>query len=159
MEDLPICQSPEKQKECDGFRKIALDQCMEQKPCIVQEYVEKLDPLWSGYDKNSSNNLLRLYLKPSVVDTILQNQDNKYMVWPAFTPRRTKRGKYSRYFSIDVHKEFLAVTGTSLVGNVGGQLGLFVGFSFTGFISWMFDLFPRIKSVFSRLKVTHTFLS
>ena len=148
MEDLPVCQSPEKQKECDGFRKIAFDQCMEQKPCIVQEYVEKLDPLWSGHDKNSSNNLLRLCLKRSVVDITLQNQDNKYMVWSSFTPRRTKRGKYSRYFSIDVHKEYLAVTGTSLVGNVGGQLGLFVGFSFTGLTAWMFDLFPKIKKGF-----------
>ena len=128
---------------------------MEQKPCIVQEYLEELDPLWSviGDDRISSNALLRKFLKNSIVETILENLDNKYMVWPAFSPRRTGRGKYSKYLSIDVHKEYLAVTNTSLVGNVGGQLGLFVGFSFTGFIAWMFDLFPKIKSVFALLKV------
>ena len=32
----------------------------------------------------------------------------------------------------------------SLIGNVGGTLGLFVGFSFLGTSEWLIEAFPRL---------------
>ena len=43
-----------------------------------------------------------------------------------------------------VHMEYLLMTGMSLVGNVGGMLGLFIGFSFLGFSEWIMDCIARL---------------
>ena len=36
---------------------------------------------------------------------------------------------------IEVHREYLMWTAIYMVGSIGGQLGLWVGFSFAGFLS------------------------
>ena len=41
-----------------------------------------------------------------------------------------------------VHKEYLIVSGISLIGNVGGTLGLFVGFSVLGTTEWFMTVLP-----------------
>ena len=38
-----------------------------------------------------------------------------------------------------VKTEYLLMNGYTLVGNVGGTLGMFVGFSFIGAIEWILD--------------------
>ena len=126
-----------------------MDLCMGQKPCIVQDYVEKVDPLWSLKDDNvnSSNLLLRKFLKDDIVDELLENQSSKFMFWPSFCALRSGRGIYDQSLRVDVHKEHWALTDISLVGNIGGQLGLCIGFSLTGFIAWLLDIFPKLKYV------------
>ena len=53
----------------------------------------------------------------------------------------------------EIHKEYLAWTGTSMIGNVGGQLGLWVGFSVTGFMAGTFNVIPKMcKYVIQMLK-------
>ena len=42
-----------------------------------------------------------------------------------------------------VHREYLLMTEMSLVGNVGGMLGLFVGFSFLGLSESIMDCMTR----------------
>ena len=44
-----------------------------------------------------------------------------------------------------VRKEYLTMSGMLLVGNVGGMLGMFVGFSFMGSTAWLFGIFLRVK--------------
>ena len=36
------------------------------------------------------------------------------------------------------------------MGNIGGQLGLFLGFSFAGFIAWLLDLAPKLLNLIKR---------
>ena len=43
-----------------------------------------------------------------------------------------------------VYKEYLIMSEISLIGNVGGTLGLFVGFSFLGTSEWLIEAFPRL---------------
>ena len=38
-----------------------------------------------------------------------------------------------------VHREMLKMSGMSLVGNVGGTLGMFIGFSFIGTSEWLME--------------------
>ena len=38
-----------------------------------------------------------------------------------------------------VHREMLKMSGMSLIGNVGGTLGMFIGFSFIGTSEWLFE--------------------
>ena len=44
-----------------------------------------------------------------------------------------------------VYKEYLTISGMLLVGNVGGMLGLFVGFSFMGTSEWLIGILLRVK--------------
>ena len=44
-----------------------------------------------------------------------------------------------------VNTEYLVMSGMILVGNVGGMLGLFVGFSFLGSCEWLLGVFPQIR--------------
>ena len=52
----------------------------------------------------------------------------------AFTYKFAKPGK------VILHTEYLLHDGISTLGNVGGTLGLFIGFSFTGAISYILNL-------------------
>ena len=57
------------------------------------------------------------------------------MILLEFAKRKSSNGVYANKIQKHVYKEYLAWTGASIVGNVGGLLGLWVGFSFTGFVS------------------------
>ena len=39
-----------------------------------------------------------------------------------------------------VHKEYYLITRTQLIGTVGGTMGMFIGFSFSGTLTWILDL-------------------
>ena len=47
-----------------------------------------------------------------------------------------------------VHSEYLIMNGMSLVGNIGGTLGMFIGFSLIGATDWFFD---HAKKLWSRM--------
>ena len=88
---------------------------------------------------------MREFLNDRVVDELIINQDKNYMFWISFSPFDSTRGKYTHRTQIKVSKEYKTLTMISLVGNIGGQLGLFVGFSCTGFITWMLKLVPKLR--------------
>ena len=68
------------------------------------------------------------------------------MFWASFKVPKWSRGEYIHGVQKEVHKEFWAMTGMSLIGNVGGQLGLCLGFSFIGFSGWVLALIPELTS-------------
>ena len=62
---------------------------------------------------------------------------------------------YFKYASnkIDVYEETLMFDETSLVGSLGGSLGLFVGFSFFGYAMPIVEaIFDKIADCFERLR-------
>ena len=69
---------------------------------------------------------------------------DEYIIWVEFMKEVSSNGRYTTTVQKHVHKEYLSWTGTGLVGNVGGQLGLWLGFSFTGFIAGVVNLAPKI---------------
>ena len=54
-------------------------------------------------------------------------------------PEATKDLRSKQPFKI-VHKEYLITTAMTLIGNVGGTLGMFIGFSFIGVYGWFVDI-------------------
>ena len=44
-----------------------------------------------------------------------------------------------------VKEEYLVITGSSLVGNIGGTLGMFVGISFISTLEWIIDAAYKAK--------------
>ena len=59
-------------------------------------------------------------------------------------------GGYSDELTVEVLTEHLAWTFKCLIGSIEGYLGLCVGFSFTGLISWMFNMLPRVRQALIR---------
>ena len=62
-------------------------------------------------------------------------RQEKYMFFLYFASPDWVRGEYTEELQIEVHREYLMWTAISMVGSIGGQLGLWVGFSFAGFLS------------------------
>ena len=52
--------------------------------------------------------------------------------------------KYQGYMA-KVYKEYLVCDAMGMIGSVGGTLGMFIGFSMTGIISWIFGYFKKFK--------------
>ena len=47
---------------------------------------------------------------------------------------------------VSVKEEYLITNEISLIGNVGGTLGMFVGFSFIGTIEWLLEILSKAKN-------------
>ena len=148
LKDYPICENEQVISTCKEHRQTVHLECLNQKPCTIQEYSVEVDPLWSVNEgnKNLTETVLRGFLNDRVVNTVVEDLSNKYMIWANIESPRSTKGKYTKRVQKVVHKEYWALTEISLIGNIGGQLGLCVGFSFTGFIAWMLGLFPDVSS-------------
>ena len=144
LTDYPICQTEQVLTTCKDYSEVAHSECLNKKTCIVQEYSFEIDPLWSVKEGNDKllQEALRRFLTDRLVDTFVKDLGNKYIIWVNIASPKSARGKFTKRVEIDVHKEYWALTVISLIGNIGGQLGLCVGFSFTGFVAWMLGSFP-----------------
>ena len=70
------------------------------------------------------------------------------------SPKQTKDVRSVHPFKF-VKTEYWVMSGMTLVGNVGGTLGMFIGFSFIGVSQWIMDLVNRkihTPSVYRRHK-------
>ena len=84
---------------------------------------------------------MKQFLFDTVVEELLEEQMSKYYIWISLTSDKTKpRGYYSDKVQKIIHKEYLVWKSTGMVGNIGGQLGLWVGFSFMGIIGGILNL-------------------
>ena len=120
----------------DNLMYTIMEECMGQKPCITEEYSIFENKQWSAKDPPVAKKILEDYIfNRTLLDEILDNQMDKYMILLEFAKGKWSNGLYANKIQKHIYREYLAWTGTSLVGNIGGQLGLWVGFSVAGFIS------------------------
>ena len=117
--------------------------------CQMKEFRYKTTYLDGKFDTTEEHNYL--------------NWINETWNWGYYDPRHSFIMEYS--FSLDrkskgaeerlmkhrseepykiVCKEYLIMSGISLVGNVGGMLGLFIGFSFLGISEWIVDGLTKV---------------
>ena len=105
-------------------------------PCVSEEYSVQEHNVWSTPGLSNTEGLLKEFLNEKVVRGLLHNQTSKYLLWLQFgRDNEGTIGVYANKSQKYIHKEYLVWTGISVVGNIGGQLGLWVGFSFTGFVA------------------------
>ena len=119
-------------------------QCTGTKPCFIQEYaIEKL-VAWSSTDRQSTRTILKYLLRDSIARELMDGIDKKFIFKLILLEPEWMRGEYTDGLQVEVHKEYRALTEISLIANVGGYLGLFVGFSFNGFIYGVWKLLPKV---------------
>ena len=74
------------------------------------------------------------------------------MFYLVLSPPASSRGQYLSGLHKEVRREYLAYTGKSLFGNIGGYMGLCVGFSLTGLVAWIFDILPKVRKFVMQMK-------
>ena len=123
LEEFPLCKSPE---SVDCNKKLFLElyyggKCKERerkekKTCFVQEY--------SVEERNIK---------------VQKQRGFNFQFFVQYGEPKYSRGYRSDRPRIKVYKENLVWSGLELLGNIGGQLGMFIGFSFSGCIIWMIN--------------------
>ena len=131
-----------------------MKKCLGQKPCSTEEYEYFLNEDWSTANPSHAKVILESVIgHKSILKKFKENQMNKYLILFEFAKAKWANGPYAMEVQKEIYKEYLAWTGTSMIGNVGGQLGLWVGFSVTGFIAGTFNVIPKMcKYVIQMLK-------
>ena len=117
--------------------------CMVRKSCVVQEYgiynrkeynlllgnemmqVEEFIRNWGGNER-----VVQALLSQPQVTTLLHISFD-YLDW--------SRGDRTKELELEVLSEYYLWNAFSLVGNVGGQMGLFISFSFIGCFGWLME--------------------
>ena len=116
------------------------------KSCQVKEYnIVKVGDHIKDLTKYYGNNLFRK-------DRAWKNWKNKNWTWNGtftsengrilewrFVQPKWRREQRSEAPFKTVHREMLKMSGMSLIGNVGGTLGMFIGFSFIGTSEWLLE--------------------
>ena len=104
--------------------------CKDITPCFVRVYGMQESKVGPGMDQ-----------------IIPATQNNRYMFYLDLDSPDGTHGGYSDELKVNIHTEHLAWTLKCLIGNIGGYLGLTIGFSFTGMSSWVLNLLPKAWEV------------
>ena len=142
IKKMPICQT-----NTPWFCKEAIlqaqQECVGLMPCITEEYTAGVDDVWTSKE-SSTKQLMMAFLLDKVVEELLEDQQRKYFFWIELTSDKQKPNRhYSDKIQKFVHREYLVWTDIGMVGNIGGQLSLWVGFSFTGLAAGILNVWYR----------------
>ena len=82
-------------------------------------------------------------------DTTTNNgyYDNSFAVYFDFNVPESTKELRSDFASKSVYTENLLIMELSLVGNIGGTLGMLVGFSFIGLYEWILEALAKCSEI------------
>ena len=149
-EDYQMCPK-EVQLECyQRVSRIIWPECRELRSCVVNEYSLIDDgtvylPYIDVSDYQSHG------FKTKALQELLSGTNNSYIFTLYYDNPDWQKGDRSIKLRVDVHQEYLVWTLNSLIGNVGGVLGLTVGFSFMGYIEALILVFKRVGKKILRI--------
>ena len=112
------------------------------KSCTIQEYTVKDSTVLGGLTVDSLA-ISNLAVAGNVTKT-LDDPDDVFVLTISISDPESSRGGMTIIPQVRVHQEYLVWTWYSLLGNAGGQMGLWVGFSFIGTTTWALNLFKKI---------------
>ena len=146
--DIPICQNRNESLKCwKEINEMVLPPCMAQKSCSVQEYSTAE---FMPYDISNENEMataehvIKYYGGDrNVVNDLLDKPKESIVFSITFDHKDWSKGERSKYLVVDVYEEYQVWNGISLIGNIGGQMGLLVGFSFLGCSDWFIKIVPK----------------
>ena len=142
-EHIPICSNEDDgvcyEHDLDNLKEDQRLHC--KKSCRVKEFKVKFDMMRQDMMK---------WKKENWTWNETFNSENSHIIEYRFEQPEWIRDQRSDEPFKTVHREILAMSFMSLVGNVGGTLGMFIGFSFVGTSEWFMDLVGKWHS-----KVSH----
>ena len=139
-QDFPICSN---NTACwEEMMANDFPECMKGKACLIQEYNAEMYEEHeiskdSGYVKHLST---EWNIPKSVMEDLLDNSTDTFGLGIKFDPDDSSRGERTKDIEVNVFTEQRVWTAIALIGNIGGQMGLLVGFSFFGCFGWMLNM-------------------
>ena len=156
FEDLAICQGNRTNLDCNQeFLDKTWLQCKAQKACQMTEYSMNVYKYCGLKDKIAIENDLKSIasaLTDNQTKMLLDEPENSFMFLITFDHPDWSRGDEKLH--VRILEEHLLWTGMDLVSMVGGQMGLFKGFSFMGTIVWLLNTVGGYCARFSNQKFT-----
>ena len=133
MEDLPICKQA---KKCLVDCTPKLRRCLDQMPCSQQDYSLYEGKVYESGIKNMFDQLAARANNSNV--QMIAGKQNKIFQFTLILDNLDWRiGRWTETLHVDVYTESYVWTGFTLIGNIGGNMGLWAGFSFPGMIAWL----------------------
>ena len=114
--------------------------CMSRKSCEVQEYHAKLQSILDLKSDRFGVEQQMVYnwgVNESLVRKILDNTDKAILFSLSLDELDWSKGDRTKELEVEVFKEYYIWDELSLVGKVGGLMGLLIGFSFISCFRWM----------------------
>ena len=114
--------------------------CMAKKSCKVQEYHRRNQHVFD-FTLPNEKLVLEHYVKKNVPSKVLKQlidpPDKTILLSVSFDETDWSKADRTKELKVEVFKEHYVLNTFSLVGNVGGQMGLMIGFSFLGCFGWL----------------------
>ena len=152
--DLPICKV--ESNSCkQTVKTVYYEECIGLLPCNVQDYATKEDLLYQKLQVPLVEAFVKTLKDPQKVEAskaekefVRAYEEQKlYMVSVHFHGWDWSDREWSNEFLVDVYRENLVWTPLNLLGNIGGQLSLWIGFTCTGSFSWIVSILPKVWKI------------
>ena len=137
--DIPICLTNKSQ--CwNNITELIFPKCMGEKSCEVEEYEiethDEMDLQNNNEKMEVEQRIRRVGGADEVVSQLLEGKDKSVIFSLSFDDLDWLKGDRTKELQVDIFTEYYVSNIFSLIGNVGGQMGLFIGFSFIGCFVW-----------------------
>ena len=122
-----------------GKNKIPICQNMQQQAC-AHSIIEYLEKDMRSHCKKTARVKEFKAIRFGCARNISIDPPNSYVLEYMLQLPPSSKNHMSKELFKTVKREYFIVDTMSLVGNVGGTLGMFIGFSFFGISDWMFNI-------------------
>ena len=121
------------------------------KSCHVKEFKTKMLNGLSGMERKWGSKWTRWQNESWTWNDTFMPHNAQFFEYSFHSPISRTNIRTKRPFKT-IHRECWKMSGMSLIGNIGGTLGMFVGFSFLGSFEWFLDTAERSYRAFKKLK-------
>ena len=137
--DIPICLTY-KSSCWNNMTELVFPKCVGEKSCEIEEYEiethDEMDLRISNEKMEVEQRIRRIGGTDKIVSQLLEVQDQSLIFSLSFDDLDWSKGDRTKELQVDIFTEYYVSNIFSLIGNVGGQMGLFIGFSFIGCFVW-----------------------
>ena len=157
--DFHMCQRKLSLECYEDFSKLSWPECKTQKSCLVKEYSLKEEVL-SQVDQvdvfNTSASEQIWGNNAKAMNEMLQERNSSFLFTLNYDHWDWQRGDRGTKLKVEIHKEYLVWSASTMIGNVGGMMGMTIGFSFFGYIGYVLDFLPQVRRKLQTIIVLDT---
>ena len=101
--------------------------------------------IWTSKNQNEVDITAHEYhgFSAEAMAELLEHSNDSYLFNLIYDHLDWQRGNRGIGLKVDIYKEYLLWTVSSLIGNIGGVLGMTIGFSFFGYIGILLNQIPK----------------
>ena len=143
--DFHMCQRKQSLECYEDFSKLSWPDCKMQKSCFVKEYSLKEEVVSQVDVFNTSASEQIWGINTKAMNEMLQERNSSFLFTLNYDHWDWQRGDRATKLKVEIHKEYLVWSASTMIGNVGGMMGMTIGFSFFGYIGYVLNFLPQVR--------------